>query len=289
MAGSHDLSSPTLCRLKLRLELRALRDEAGLTASEVARRIKWSTAKMTRLETGEGWVQPTDVEALCRLYGASVEQTELLAAYALVTKTNRDEWKSKEYQEVILPGFSAWLGLEGAASQVRTYESEYVPGLLQTESYMRELLRHTRRPQEEIDRQVEIRLKRQTILTREVESARLSAVVNEAVLRRVLGSPELMREQLHHLAKLATAANIKLQVVPFRSGFHPAMTGSFTMLSFEDPKVGPIVHIEALGSATVIDDRERVRGYEGTWDDLIGTAASHDRSISMLKQAAKEF
>ncbi|MFJ2190929.1 DUF5753 domain-containing protein [Kitasatospora sp. NPDC087861] len=185
-----------------------------------------------------------------------------------------------------MPGFSAWLGLENAAAHVRTYESEYVPGLLQTESYMRELLRHTRRPQEEIDRQVEIRLKRQAILTREVDPARLNVVVNEAVLRRVLGGPELMREQLKHLAGLATAANIKLQVVPFRSGFHPAMTDSFTMLSFEDAKVGPIVHIEALGSATVIDDRERVRGYEDTWADLIGTAAGHDRSISMLKEAA---
>ncbi|MFJ9697943.1 helix-turn-helix domain-containing protein [Kitasatospora sp. NPDC101183] len=288
MAGTRDLASPTLCRLKLRLELRALREEMGLTATEVARRVRWSVAKMTRLETGEGWVQPTDVEALCRLYGASEEQTELLANYAMVTKTNRDEWKSKEYQQVILPGFSAWLGLESVAEQVRTYESEYVPGLLQTESYMRELLRHTRRPQEEIDRQVEIGLKRQAILTREDGPARLNAVLNEAVLRRSLGGAELMREQLNHLAGLATQANIKLQVVPFSAGFHPAMTGSFTVLSFEDPKVGPIVHIEALGSATVIDDRERVRGYEDTWDDLIGTAASHDRSISMLKRAAKE-
>ncbi|MET8626167.1 helix-turn-helix transcriptional regulator [Kitasatospora sp. NPDC004669] len=289
MAGSNDLGSPTLCRLKLRLELRALREEAGMTSIDVAKTVKWSAAKMTRLETGDGWVQPTDVEALCRLYGASAEQTELLAAYALVTKTHKDEWKSKEYQQVILPGFSAYLGLEGAASQVRIYESEYVPGLLQTESYMRELLRHTRRPQEEIDRQIEIRLKRQAVLTREADPARLGAVVNEAVLRRVLGNAELMREQLDHMAKRATEANIKLQVVPFTAGFHPAMTGSFTVLSFEDPKVGPIVHIEALGSATVIGDRERVRGYEDTWADLIGTAASHDRSISMLKQAAKEM
>ncbi|MFI9363953.1 helix-turn-helix domain-containing protein [Kitasatospora sp. NPDC053057] len=289
MAGTSDLGSPTLCRLKLRLELRALREEAGLTSSDVAKTVRWSAAKMTRLETGDGWVQPTDVEALCRLYGASAEKTELLASYALVTKTHKDEWKSKEYQQVILPGFSAWLGLENAAAHVRTYESEYVPGLLQTESYMRELLRHTRRPQEEIDRQVEIRLKRQAVLTREIDPARLSVVVNEAVLRRVLGGSELMREQLNHLANRATAANVKLQVVPFRSGFHPAMTGSFTMLSFEDAKVGPIVHIEALGSATVIDDRERVRGYEDTWADLIGTAASHDRSIRMLKQAAKEM
>ncbi|MFC5666391.1 helix-turn-helix domain-containing protein [Kitasatospora misakiensis] len=289
MAGSHDLGSPTLCRLKLRLELRALREEAGMTAAEVARTVKWSTAKMTRLETGEGWVQPTDVEALCRLYGASAEQTEMLSSYALVTKTHRDEWKSKEYQEVILPGFSAYLGLEGAATHVRTYESEFVPGLLQTEAYMRELLRHTRRPKDEIDRQVEIRLKRQAILKREVDPARLSVVLNEAVLKRVVGSPGLMREQLEYLADGATTANIKLQVVPFRAGFHPAMIGSFTVLSFDDPKVGPIVHIGALGSATVIDDRERVRIYEETWSDLTGTAESHDRSSRMIKQAAKEL
>ncbi|MFJ9842335.1 Scr1 family TA system antitoxin-like transcriptional regulator [Kitasatospora sp. NPDC101155] len=89
--------------------------------------------------------------------------------------------------------------------------------------------------------------------------------------------------------RAATAANIKLQVVPFKAGYHPAMVGSFTVLGFEDPKVGPIVHIGALGSATVIDDQQRVRIYEEAWTDLMGTAASHDRSITMIRQAAKEM
>lgn len=289
MANS-DLGSPTLCRLKLRLELRALREAAGMTASSVAKAVSWSTAKMTRLETGDGWVQPTDVEALCRLYGASEELTELLSAYALVTKTNRDQWKSKEYQSVILPGFSAYVGLEESATHIRSYQSEYVPGLLQTEAYMREQLRHTRRPQDEVERLVKIRLDRQAILRRQGrESARLSVVINESVLRRVMGKAELMRSQLDVLVATATTANIKLQVVPFSGGYHPAMSGSFTILSFADPKVKPLVHVETLRSATVIDDAERVLDYEDVWSDLVGTAASHDASVRMIKQAIEEL
>ncbi|WP_280666600.1 MULTISPECIES: helix-turn-helix domain-containing protein [unclassified Kitasatospora] len=275
--------------MKLRLELRALREAANMTASQVAKTVKWSTAKMTRMETGDGWVQPTDVEALCRLYDAGPELTELLSSYALVTKTHRDQWKSKEYQSIIPPGFSAYLGLEGAAAQVRSYESEYVPGLLQTETYMRELLRHARRPQDEVDRLVKIRLDRQTILKRESGPTQLAVVINESVLRRVMGSPDLMRDQLNHLADVASTPNIKLQIVPFAAGFHPAMTGAFTMLTFEDPKVGPLIHLEALSSTTVIDDRERVRRYEESWADLIATAASRDESVRIVTQAAKEL
>lgn len=287
--GNAASASPTLCRLRLRMELRRLRQESRYTGKQVADELTWSTAKITRIETTSSWVEPTDTRALCQLYKAGPELTELLVGYATVTKTQRDWWQSKEYRSVIQPGFSAYLGLEESASQLRTYQSEYVPGLFQTEAYIRRLFERTEGSPEDVDRRVAIRMNRQNILTRAEERAKIGLVINEAVLRRIIGSRTLMREQLEHMAALADLPNVKLQVVPFAAGGHPGMNGSFTVLTFKDPTVSPIVYMETMVSTSVIDRPEDVERYDDAWSDLQGTAASRDESLKIIMSAAKEL
>jgi transcriptional regulator with XRE-family HTH domain len=287
-------AAPALCRLQLAVELRDLRIASGLTASEVAKRLVVSPSKINRLEAGEnGVVEPADVMALCEIYGAPAEQRATLIGYATVTKTKRDWWQERAYAPVILPGFKAYLGQEAIASALHNYESEYVPGLLQTEPYVRALHRraHEGLSPEEIDRLVTVRMTRQEVLHRDSSPLRLTAIINEAVLRRRVGSPEVMRAQLEHIAETASSLpNVRVQVVPFEFGEHPGMNGSFTILQFteRDPFL-PIVYLENLSDAWVVRKRADVDRYEEAFTDLQAFAPGHPESLSMIKKAIKEF
>ncbi|MGI5353557.1 helix-turn-helix domain-containing protein [Streptomyces sp. CA-250714] len=287
-------AAPALCRLQLAVELRSLREGSGLTASEVARRLVVSPSKVNRLEAGEnGVVEPADVMALCDIYGAEPEQRATLIGYATVTKTKKDWWQEREYAPVIPPGFKAYLGQEATASALHNYESEYVPGLLQTEAYVRALHRraHEGLGKDEIDRLVAVRMTRQEVLHREASPLRLIAIINESVLRRRVGSAEVMREQLQHIAELASSlSNVRVQVVPFESGAHPGMNGAFTILQFrEKDPFPPIVYLENLSDAWVVRKRADVDRYEETFTDLQAFAPGHTESLSMIKKAIEEF
>lgn len=287
-------AAPALCRLQLAVELRALREGAGLTASEVAKRLVVSPSKINRLEAGEnGVVEPADVIALCEIYGANREQRATLVGYATVTKTKKDWWQEREYAPVIPPSFKAYLGQEATASALHNYESEYVPGLLQTEAYIRALHRraHEGLPQEEIDRLVAVRVTRQEVLYRKDSPLRLIAIINEAVLRRRVGSADVMREQLEHVAQVASSlANVRVQVVPFEAGEHPGMNGAFTILQFrERDPFNPIVYLENLADAWVVRKQADVDRYEEAFTDLQAFAPGHPESLGMIKKAIEEF
>ncbi|WP_030621914.1 helix-turn-helix domain-containing protein [Streptomyces fulvoviolaceus] len=290
-AGS---AAPALCRLQLAVELRNLRIASGLTAAEVAKRLTVSPSKLNRLEAGEnGVVEPADVMALCAIYKAPAELQETLIGYAVVTKKKKDWWEVREYRPAITPGFRAYLGQEATASAIHNYESEYVPGLLQTEPYVRALHRraYEGRSQDEIDRIVAVRMTRQEALHREAAPLRLTAIINEAVLRRRVGSVEVMRTQLEHIAELASSLpNVRVQVVPFESGEHPGMNGSFTILQFrERDPFPPIVYLENLSDAWVVRKQADVDRYEEAFTDLQAFAPGHPESLSMIKKAIEEF
>lgn len=290
-AGS---AAPALCRLQLAVELRALRVARNLTASEVAKRLVVSPSKINRLEAGEnGVVEPADVIALCEIYGADTELRATLVGYATVTKTKKDWWQEREYAPVIRPGFKAYLGQEATASALHNYEAEYVPGLLQTEPYVRALHRraHEGLSPEEIDRLVAVRMTRQEVLHRKGSPLRLIAILNEAVLRRRVGSADVMREQLQHIADVATRLpNVRVQVVPFEAGEHPGMNGAFTILQFrERDPFPPIVYLENLSDAWVVRKEADVDRYEEAFTDLQAFAPGHPGSLSMIKKAIEEF
>lgn len=296
MAGDIEAASPALCRLYLGIELRKLRKAKGLVGQEVANLTAWSPAKITRFETGDKPVEPMDVRVLCQLYDADGETTSRLEGYAFVTKTKRDWWQSSQYRPVIRPGFDAFIGLEAIAAELHEYQTEYVPGLLQTEEYVRTV--HTTVRQnavrqdlaaDEVQRRIEVRLTRQGILTRKDHPLKLTAVVNEAVLRRVVGSPELMKRQLANMVEVGQLSNVTLQVVPFSAGAHPCMGAPFIVLQFPDPVIKPIVYLENLVTTVVTGKEDEVEQCEVRFRDLAAVALGHDESLSMIEKVRKEF
>ncbi|MFF8566296.1 helix-turn-helix domain-containing protein [Streptomyces albidoflavus] len=283
-------ATPALCRLQLGRELRKLRVAANLTSTQVVRKLICSPSKLTRLETGENVVVETaDVMALCEIYKAPPEIRELLLGYAAVTKTKRDWWQSPEYRPAISPSFKAYLGLEATAEALHNYEGEFVPGLLQTEGYVRAVhqLRHKTLPSDEIDRMVSVRMTRQEAMLRPDRPLKFAAIINEAILRRQVGGPSVMRAQIEHLAEMASQPSVRVQVVPFKAGGHAGMDGAFTLLRFEDAP--PIVYWENLGGASVVRRRADVAEYEEAFTDLQILAVGPQESLGMIKEAIKEF
>ncbi|MBQ1122282.1 helix-turn-helix transcriptional regulator [Streptomyces sp. B15] len=286
-------ATPALCRLQLGSELRQLRQAAGLNGRQVVRKLLWSSSKLTRLETGDNAsVEPSDVIALCEIYGASKEKRALLQGYAAVTKTRRDWWQSPEYRPVIRPGFKAYLGLEATASTYLNYASEFVPGLLQTEEYVRVILEraHQGMSSEEVDSLVAVRMNRQEALFRKERPLKFTAILNEAVLRRAVGGSKVMRDQLGHIIDVVTARrNVRVQVVPFRLGAHPAMDGPFVVLQFADhAALRSIVYLENMADAWVCRREEDVERYEEAFTDLQALAPGPQESLGMIKKALKE-
>lgn len=287
-------ATPALCRLQLGSELRQLRLAAGFNGRTVVRKLLWSPSKLTRLETGENAaVEPSDVIALCEIYGATLEKRHTLQGYAAVTKTRRDWWQSPEYSPVIGPGFKAYLGLEATASIFQNYASEFVPGLLQTEAYVRVIYERTHRglSTDEVDSLVAVRMNRQEAMHRKKSPLRLTAILNEAVLRRVVGGPEVMREQLAHIVDVVTnRPNVRVQVLPFNLGLHPGMNGPFVVLQFSDrAALKPIVYVENLSDAWVSRKDADVERYEEAFSDLQALAPGPQESLSMIKMAVKEL
>ncbi|QNP76161.1 helix-turn-helix domain-containing protein [Streptomyces roseirectus] len=286
-------ATPALCRLQLSNELRRLRLRAGRKGSEVCRALTWPPSKLTRLETGEnGTVEPADVIALCQIYDATPTERDTLIGYAKVTKTKKDWWQVQGIRDVISPTFKAFLGLEATAEELENYESEYVPGLLQTDAYVRAIYEqaHTGLAAEQIEKQVSVRITRQDVLHRETGALKYTAIVNEAVLRRKVGSAQVMKEQLLHMADLASSKpNVKIQVVPFTLGVHPGMNGAFAVLKFKAVALKPIVYLENLASAGVSRREDDVKRYRDAFSDLQALAPGYKESLSMIYAASKEF
>ena len=282
--------SPTVRRRRLRIELRRLRQEAGLTGEHVAGELGWSAAKISRLENGTGYVQPVDVAALCDLYGASNDLKDLLKRFAAESK-KRDWWQSSSYRSAIPSWFGVYVGLEGTSSYLRTYEAEYVPGLFQTADYIREVYRTSRdsRSPEEIDQQVAVRLARQQILTRTEEPPELWAIIGESVLRRRIGSSELMKAQLEHIAETSRLPNVTVQVLPFSVGVHPGMNGPFVILSFPEDSDTDVVYLENMVGSLYVEDSTDVRRYAAAFDHLRANAADPGTSTKMILSASKEM
>ncbi|SEO19434.1 helix-turn-helix domain-containing protein [Actinacidiphila rubida] len=288
-----EAATPALCRLQLANELRQLRLASGLKGAQVVTKMRWSPSKLTRLETGENSeVHPEDVAALCEIYRAEPETRARLIAYATVTKTRRDWWLSPEYRPVIGPGFKAFLDLEASASALQNYESEFVPGLLQTGAYVRIIHQraHQGLPAEDIDRLVALRTTRQDVLSRPESPLKYTAILNEAVLRRQVGSSALMRDQLTHIVEVVESRpNVRVQVVPFRLGAHAGMNGSFVVLQFPDQvALKPMVYMENLTEALVRRGDKDVERYSDAFTDLQALAPGPQESLSLIKEAIKE-
>jgi transcriptional regulator with XRE-family HTH domain len=246
----HAPGSPTVLRILLGTQLRRLRMEKGISREDAGYSIRASHAKISRLELGQVSFKQRDVADLLTLYGVT-DPAERQPLLDLVKQANAPGWWHK-YGDVLPSWFEVYVGLEGAASGIRTYENQFVPGLLQTPAYARAVigLAHERATRAEMDRRVSLRTTRQKRLE---DGLTLWAVIDEAVVRRVLGGRETMREQIGHLLELTAEANVTVQVMPFDRGGHAAAGGPFTILRFPEPELPDVVYMEQLTSALYLD------------------------------------
>jgi transcriptional regulator with XRE-family HTH domain len=232
---------PTVQRLVLGSQLRKLRERHGITAEQAAESIRGSHSKISRMEHGRVGFKERDVGDLLTLYGVT-DSEERAALLHLAREANTPGWWHA-YSDILPTWLEAYVGLEAAASVLRTYEVQLVPGLLQTEEYARALIRQgSAVTEEDIARRGELRVSRQEILRRP-DAPQLWAVIDEGALRRPIGSAEIVRRQLRYLIEITDHPSVTLQVLPFQVGAHAAMGGPFTILRFAEPDLADVVYI----------------------------------------------
>ncbi|MCZ7415102.1 MULTISPECIES: helix-turn-helix domain-containing protein [unclassified Streptomyces] len=257
-------------RILLGSQLRRLREARGVTREDAGYSIRASESKISRMELGRVSFKARDVADLLTLYGVTDEaEREPLLNLAKASSV-AGWWHS--YSDVLPSWFQTYVGLEGAASQIDTYEVQFVHGLLQTEEYAHAVVasghRSMRLSKEEIERRVALRVERQKILFQD-DATELRCVLDDAALRRPFGSAAVMDKQLQHLIDLSERPNIHLQVVPFDLGGHPAESGAFTVLRFPEPEIPDLVYLEQLTGSLYLDKPEEVAAYGGVLDRLI--------------------
>jgi len=262
-------SSPTVRRRKLGSELRKIRAELHRPADEVVTFMGWSLTKLSRIESGKVSVSWESVAALLEHYGVNGEKRDALVKLAREAK--QEGWW-QPYSDILSKDYSTYIGLEAAASSLRLYQLG-VPGLLQTADYARSVITEAgplTLPDDEIDRRVDLRLKRQAVLKGD-SSLELWVVLDEVALRRQIGGRETMRFQLNHLAEVACLPNVHVQVVPFETGAHASISGSFGIFTFDEGD-RDLPFIETFGGTLYLESESEVRGANLTFDHLRATA-----------------
>jgi len=261
------LGGPTVQRLVLGSHLHRLREQRGITAEQAADAIRGSHSKISRMEHGRVGFKERDVADLLTLYSVT-DGEERAALLNLARESNTPGWWHA-YSDILPTWLEPYVGLEAAASIIRTYQIQFVPGLLQTEGYARALLRtgYPTVTDEEIARRSDLRLSRQEILGRP-GAPQLWAVVDEGVLRRPIGGSTIMREQIEHLIRMAEHPAVTLQVLPFGVGGHSAGCGPFTILRFAEPDLHDVIYIEQLTSALYLDKPAEVDRYLEVMEQL---------------------
>jgi transcriptional regulator with XRE-family HTH domain len=270
--------SPTVRRRRLGFELRRLREEHGFTLDTAAKQSGVPRATIGKIETAESRrTRARDLDALADLYQVSQETRDAL--HQLSQESKEKGWWSR-YKDIFsdqaLPDF------EGEASAIRTFQAQVIPGLFQTPSYAEEVFKGGRATDDPgIARRVEARMTRQNILSR-VRPPHMTAVIDEAALRRIVGSRSIMAEQLEHLAHLAVRHNIDIQVLPFASGAHLGMAGAFTILDFPEPRDPSIVYVSTAADGLYLEQPDDIERYNVAFSGVQGVALSSTVSVRLI-------
>jgi transcriptional regulator with XRE-family HTH domain len=281
-------SGPTVRRLVVGAQLRRLREAKGMTREAAGYAIRGSESKISRLELGRVSFKKRDITDLLKLYGIPEEDERTVALVRLAEEANQPGWWHR-YDEAITKWFETYLGLEEAANYIRTYENQFIPGLLQTEDYARAVVSvgMQRAPGEDIEPKVRLRMERQRILERP-DPPVIWAVIDEAALRRPMSGRSVMKAQIRHLLDLMKRPNITVQVVPFRQGGHAAESGAFTILRFEEKDLPDVVYLEQLVSALYLDKREHVDRYAEVMVRLAGESPTPEASEELLSKILEQ-
>ena len=280
--------SPTALRMFLGRQLQALREKAGLSYEEAGQAIYSSEWTIRRMERAEGGLKALTVKSLLMAYGVT-DVREIDAFLALARDASRPGWWHR-YDDVLPSWFRVAVGLEESAALIRSYQPQVIPGLLQTEAYVRAITAASfpSAPPEDTERRVALRLARQDLLKRPAPP-QYSVVLEETVLRRPIGDRAVMRGQIQRLLETAARPNITIQVLPFSAGWHPAMYGMFNIFRFPDDALPDVVYSEALTSAYYLDKPDETAQYAEALDRMCALAATPDQSVVILRDILKEY
>ena len=276
---------PTVLRILLGTQLRRLRESRAITAQEAARAIRGSESKISRIELGRNAVREVDIADLLSLYGIT-DTTEREQLLSLASQANQPGWWHR-YQDILPGWFQAYIGLEESAESIRSYDAQFIPGLLQTEDYATAVIALGEFSLEETERLVYLRKERQRRFSS--GGLRLWAIIDEAALRRpVGGGTSLMRAQLAHLLDSSDMPGFTLQVAPLPAGAYAA-PGSFSILRFAVPELPDVVYLEQLTSAMYLDKPSDVDRYVNAMDRLSAASAPPGQSRQIIRALLEEM
>jgi transcriptional regulator with XRE-family HTH domain len=273
-------------RILLGSQLRRLREAKGISREDAGYTIRASESKISRMELGRVSFKERDVVDLLSLYG--VDESERGQLLTLVREANQNGWWHS-FSDAMPNWFQTYVGLEESAALIRTYEVQFIPGLLQTAGYARSImgLNRPHMQSDEIEHRVDLRMRRKRMITDGV-GPRLWAVIDEAALRRPIGGPAVMRAQVQHLIEMAELPGVVLQVMPFRFGGHAAETGAFTILRFPEQDLPDVVYLEQLTSALYLDKRDDVDAYVQVMERLSVDSLTPEQTVELLTGLLKE-
>jgi len=279
-------SAPTVLRMILGRRLQDMRQNVGASLEDAAKALRVTPLTIRRLEKAEVALKPLYVEKLLQTYGA--DQQEIDEFVAMAERANKPGWWHA-YRDVVPSWFTAYVSLETGAKTLRTYEPHYVTGLLQTREYARCVLRggFPNDSEEELERRVELRLRRQSLLER-ADAPTLWVVMEEAVLHRAVGGPDVMRHQIDRLLEASELDHVSLDIVPFSAGAHVGACAPFTYFRFEEPELPDIVYSELLTASVYLDDRADVVAHLEAHSRMALLTSSQE-SKAILTRMRKEY
>ncbi|MEU3856990.1 helix-turn-helix transcriptional regulator [Streptomyces sp. NPDC028722] len=278
--------NPTVRRRRLGQELRRLRELKGMTAEEVAERLLVSQSKISRLENGRRSISQRDVRDLCGVY--EVEDQRIVDSLMEMARDSRQQGWWHTFGDI---PYSVYIGLETDAESLRVYEPQLVTGLLQTRAYAEALVQGAlpETSTAEIDKRVEVRMRRQERITAENNPLRLWVVLDEAALRRVVGSRLVMREQLEHLMEMSQLPHVTVQVLPFEVGAHPGLNGQYAILEFADAADSSVVYLEGVTSDLYLEKAQDVQKYAVMYEHLRAQSLNVEASRQYIAKVAKGY
>jgi len=279
---------PTVRRRRLGSELRRLREDHSIKLEEVAERLGVAASTLSRIETGKAPTKSVYLTAMLEMYGVS-DPAQRQVLVDMAREGHRKGWWSV-YDDVLPTGFGIYVGLEAEAAGLRSFEGEVVQGLFQTPDYARAILREVqvRDTDEQVERLVDLRMKRQEVLDRN-PPLDVWMILDEAVVRRTIGGPEVMRDQLARLVEASKKPNVTLQVLPFSSGSHAGLRGPFSILEFPERADPDVAYVESVAGIIYLEKEREVRTAAEAFDRLRAAALSPGQSTDLIFDAAKDL
>lgn len=282
-AMSEPRRSPTLRRRRLSTRIRALREEKGMTSVDATKRLEWSSGRLTKMERGE-WERPNprDIRDLCDLYEVTDEdeREELIT----LAREGRERGWWHPYKRMLSDAYTTYIGLEEGAASVFRFDPSVITGLIQTEAYARAVILGgpAELAADQVEQRVQVRARRQELLTRGQDALRLWAVLDEAALHRQVGGRDVMRAQLEYLIELSKLAKVTLQIVPFDVGAHAGVMGGFSILRFPEPADPDAVYVENPAGELFVEVSEEVEQFQTAFQRLQAQALSPEATITMI-------